>query len=127
MPLDPERTGELCAILAKRFPDARPTLLARAVVAAQRAAIRARAQEERRCNVPMTEEQDTRMRLSMSRQEDLVTRDLGMVCGDPSSLMIAVSLGGDPRGTCGRLLLKAPDGEAWLPGDGFGGDGFPLY
>jgi hypothetical protein len=131
MAIDAERTGELCAILARRFPRAFPPRLARAVVAAQKAALRAKAMETRRCNVPMSEEEGERAQRSMGRSAHKVTMALAEACdidfSDPGVPVLAVVLGGDPRGACGYLRIRGACG-GWARSDGWDPEsGFPLY
>lgn len=123
--VDAERSAVLSAILAKQFPEARPVLLARAIVAAQRTALSAKGTEEGFCNYAYTEADFDRFHARMKRKAVQLAAELAEACSAKSG-EIGLRFGGDPRGPCGYLRITQPDGTP-NPGDGFGGDGYPLY
>ena len=115
---DPQRTGELCATLARAFPEARPGPLAVAVLAAQRAARTAKRRAEFACSFDEGEALATKRDKREMRACVTISEALARA-GVPG---VIVSLGGDPRGPCGYLQVPG------LPGDGWAQDrGFPLY
>jgi hypothetical protein len=131
--IDPKRTGELCAILARRFPDAFPHILAGAVVKAQRAGLSAKAAETYAANTGhASEEAADKFLAAMRRKAGRITAALAQACAGsqdnpPVAGVLMVSLGGDPRGPCGWLRIRGADGE-WMRGDGWDSDaGFPLH
>lgn len=131
MAVDIERTGKLCAILARRFPDAAPHLLARAVVKAQRAGRSAKAAEERACNVSFpSDEAAEAFQLSLKRKAARTLAMLAEACAGPDQPPaegLSVTMGGDCRGPCAWLRVRGTDGE-WMQGDGWDSEaGFPLY
>lgn len=130
MAIDPARTGELCARLAKRFPDCIPHLLARAVIRAQRFGLSAKALAERECNVPVAEAETDAARKRMDRKAARILAELEIACAGPDkppAKWLAIRSGGDPRGPCAWLRICAEDGD-WMPGDGWdSAAGFPLY
>lgn len=124
-----ERAAELAALLARHYPEAPYVAVARVVLAMQKAARVAVRWETRRCNEPMTEEQDDRGRRRLARlavrlDDVLATAGLRGAAypgdrpkhGDPA----CVRLGGDPRGACAYLIVPGERGDGW-------GAGFAIY
>jgi hypothetical protein len=111
---NPERAAELSALLAQRYPAARPYLLARAIVGAQRAALRAKARAERACTYGEDEAADARCEAAFAAA---IREALAL---DPTEEAPRITLGGDPRGPCGYLHIPGLRGDGW-------GEGFALY
>ena len=123
---DPKRAAELGALLARHYPEASihcVGLVAREMQGAARTAV---AWEVKRCNVPMSEADDDRGRARLAKLQDRINVTLAhtylRAIGEPAPLdsPARLSLGGDPRGPCARLIVPG------LDGDGFG-DGFAIY
>ena len=120
------RAAYLGALLARHYPQARPHMIGRAIYGMQKAARAAKAWEEKRCNVPLTERQEeagnARIRkLAVALNETLADLDDRPVDQNGKATDHAtVTLGGDPRGPCARLHMPGQHG------DGFG-EGFAIY
>lgn len=138
--IDPARTGELCAVLMRRFPLARPHLLGKAVADAQRAALTAKRASEHACNYAEDDAAYDRRSRRQDRKAAKLTTALYEACGLMENLqavlvaglpvpppVMTVVLGGDPRGPCGWLLVNDENGKP-MPGDGWAAAaGFGLY
>ena len=114
------RAAQLAAILARHYPAANPYHVAKVVSAMQSATRQAKAWEIRRCNDPMTEKQEER---GYTRKQKLQEKVNGMLreLGDVPE-HACIRLGGDPRGSCGQLIVHG------LRGDGIDvEDGFAIY
>ena len=116
---EPARAAYLAVIIAQNCHTATPFRISLAVQAMQAAAKAAKADGVNRCNYPMTEKQEKRADKRLAKLEAAANEAL-TACGDQRAPM-SLSFGGDPRGTCGRLIV------AGQSGDGFGGDGYPIY
>lgn len=116
-----ERAAELSAIIAKRYPLARPHMVARYVVAAQRASLRAKARAEWLCEYEEAEGLAKRRNAAEDRAERAflagLREALALQEGEEGP---ALELGGDPRGPCGRLHIPGLQGDGW-------GAGFAVY
>jgi len=146
---DPERAAQLAVYLAihsqKCGVTPAPGLIARTVVAMQKAARSAkRAAEyaaEYACNGPATpggmsiewyrtrqkefELQQARAEKRLARDTERLNFDLCALMGypqldEPPTTPPTVTLGGDPRGSCGTLHIPGQPGDGW-------GDGFAIY
>ena len=130
---DPKRAAELGALLARHYPAASVHCVGLAVREMQGAARTAVAWETKRCNVPMSEAEDERGQARLKRLQGRLNAmldhaklyahpgvgELHKRCA-PMEQPARLSLGGDPRGPCARLIVPG------LEGDGFG-DGFAIY
>ena len=123
---DPERAAQLAVYLAihsqKCGVTPAPGLIARTVVAMQKAARSAKRAAENACTYPVTPEGVLRAARKQERQQETLNaglRHMGQH-GAAADSVPTVELGGDPRGSCGRLLIPGQ------PGDGWGG-GFAIY
>jgi hypothetical protein len=116
------RAATLGAYLARHYPDARPHMIGRVVYEMQQSARAAVAWETKRCNVPMTEKQEEAGAARLTKLQDGINASLVDMAttSDTYRAPATVSLGGDPRGPCARLMIP---GER---GDGFG-EGFAIY
>ena len=123
---DPKRAAELGALLARHYPEASIHCVGLAVREMQGAARTAVAWETKRCNVTMSEADDDRGRARLAKLQDRLNAVLAHTylhpIGEPAPMEqpARLSLGGDPRGACARLIVPG------LDGDGFG-DGFAVY
>ena len=126
---DPARAAELAAILAQRYPLSRPVMVARVIVEAVKLARYAKSRAELECSYPMTEENCNRAARRIERAAARINATLADACmGDADASVKrdpaqapTCDFGGDPRGTCGRLIVPGMDGDGWDR------DGFPLY
>lgn len=123
---DPKRAAELGALLARHYPLASIHCVGLAVREMQGAARTAVAWETKRCNVPMSEADDDRGRARLAKLQDRINAMLAHTylhpIGEPAPVEdpARLSLGGDVRGPCARLIVPG------LDGDGLG-DGFAIY
>lgn len=123
---DPKRAAELGALLARHYPEASIHCVGLAVREMQGAARTAVAWETRCCNVPMGDIENARGRARLVTLQDRLTATLAHTylhpIGEPAphDNPARLSLGGDVRGPCARLMVPG------LSGDGFG-DGFAIY
>jgi hypothetical protein len=117
MATDPTRAAELAVVLA-RVCDAPPHRIAEAVRLAQIAARFAKRAAEVRCNEPLTDEQETALSRSEDRHAEAARVALAGIL--PASIA-HLRFGGDPRGSCGALVV------AGVRGDGWGDDAWPVY
>lgn len=132
---EPPRAATLAVVLARRFPDATPYLIACAVRDMQSATAAAKAWETRRCNEPMDEAQEARGQRRIDRLEAKATMTIARCANTypPADLDhaataawvhaatgVSVECGGDPRGPCGSLVIAGSKGDGW-------GDGFAIY
>lgn len=130
------RAAELAALLARHYPAAPVGAIAAVVGDMQRAARAAKRHVEALCSyewaearAPVWARQENRAaarinyRLSLAALDNLPPELAGH---EPATLAGAhpspatVSLGGDPRGPCGRLTIPGQRGDGW-------GDGFAIY
>jgi hypothetical protein len=117
---DIHRAAELGAVLARTFPDAPAEKIGKAVVAMQQAAVRHKAHQITRCNVPLSPEQEQALSLMEDRAEQAALTALAALGGPEGKA--GLRFGGDPMGPCGVLHIEG------APGDGWGGAGiYPLY
>ena len=121
---DPERAAQLAVYLAQYLhplsnPPA-PGLIARTVVAMQKAARSAKRSEEALCNYDYgagaTEKRHARMAKAVAK----LNADLNALAASAGLSAPTVTLGGDPRGSCGTLHIPGQPGDGW-------GDGFAIY
>ena len=137
MTVNPEsptfRAATLAAILARHYPNAMPHRVALAVDAMQRAARSARQFETHRCHYPVTEAQEARGQNRTAKAQAAINATLARARlfvnqhgntpdhdDTPHAAPATVSLGGDPRGPCGSLMVPGLRGDGW-------GDGFAIY
>ena len=119
---DATRAAELGALLARHYPDASSHCVGLAVREMQGAARTAVAWETRCCNVPMSEADDDRGRARLAKLQDRLNATLAHTylhpIGEPAPMEqpARLSLGGDVRGPCARLIVPGLDG-----------DGFAIY
>lgn len=108
------RAAELGAVLARHHASLTPHHAALLVASMQSAARTAKNWEVRRCNEPMSEEQEESGHARLQRLQDGINAKLAEVG------TATVSLGGDPRGPCARLAIPGERGDGW-------GDGYAIY
>jgi hypothetical protein len=122
---DPARAAQLAVHLAKHALQhgdaAHANLIAAVVVRMQAAARSAKRQEERACNVPMTEAEQWRAEARMARSQGAINEALAAMFS--AGVAPKITLGGDPRGACGTLYIPNMPGDGWGGADG----GFPIY
>lgn len=127
---DPERAAQLAVYLAMHCAACgvapSPVRISRAVVAMQKAARSAKRAAERACNYPMTEAQAAAAERRLARATAKLNDELRAMIpardkpnGD-YAYAATVTLGGDPRGSCGQLHIPGQRGDGW-------GDGFAIY
>lgn len=126
---DPERAAQLAVYLAMYSQACgvtpAPGLIARTVVAMQKAARSAKRAAENACTCPVTPEGVLRAARKQERQQETLNADLRAMVGDVAAWgatdgFPTVTLGGDPRGSCGTLHIPGQPGDGW-------GDGFAIY
>ena len=126
---DPERAAQLAVYLAQYLhplsnPPA-PGLIARTVVAMQKAARSAKRSEEALCNYDYgagaTEKRHARMAKVAAKLNSELRAMVGNIAAwGATDGFPTVTLGGDPRGSCGTLHIPGQPGDGW-------GDGFAIY
>ena len=130
------RAAELAALLARHYPAAPVGAIAAVVGDMQRAARAAKRHAEALCSyewaevrAPAWARQESRAaarinyRLSLAAMDNLppeIARHEPATFAGKHPAPATVTLGGDPRGPCGRLAIPG------LPGDGWG-DGYAIY
>ena len=129
---DPERAAQLAVYLAihaqKRGVTPAPGLIARTVVAMQKAARSAKRAAEYACSYPVTEAQEARAEKRAARDTARLNSELRAMVGNMAAWgatdgFPTVTLGGAPRGSCrscGTLHIPGQPGDGW-------GDGFAIY
>lgn len=130
---DPKRAAELGALLARHYPLASVHSVAVMVREMQGAARTAVAWETKRCNVPMSEAVSERGTARLAKLQDRLNAMLdhaklhahptvGELHKRPAPMEnpARLSLGGDPRGPCARLIVPGLDGDGY-------GNGFAIY
>ena len=130
---DPERSAQLAVYLALHSAACgvtpAPGLIARTVVAMQKAARSAKRAAEFECNHGYSGEWGARAAGKLANNVARLNAELlAMVTvrhpdGSASGHCAAaptVTLGGDPRGSCGTLHIPGQPGDGW-------GDGFAIY
>lgn len=120
MRADLERASELACVLA-RVCAAPPPRVAEAVRLMRVAARFAKRAAEMRCNEPLTEAQDAALRRSEDRRATAARVALASLWPAGEAPRAHLRFGGDPRGACGTLVAEG------VPGDGWAGDGWPIY
>ena len=129
---DPERAAQIAVYLAihsqKCGVTPAPGLIARTVVAMQKAARSAKRSEEALCNYDYgagaTEKRHARMaKVAAKLNSELRAMVGNMAAWGATDGFPTVTLGGDPRGSCrscGTLHIPGQPGDGW-------GDGFAIY
>jgi hypothetical protein len=119
MKSDVTRAAELACVLA-RVTSAPPHRIAEAVCLMRVAAKFAKRAAETRCSDPLTDEQDAALQRSEERHAEAARKVLAEIV-DP--VRAHLRLGGDPRGSCGALVVEGVPGDGWGGGDA----GWPIY
>ena len=122
---DPERAAQLAVYLAihaqKCGVTPAPGLIARTVVAMQKATRSAKRAAEYECSDAAAPEYMVRTQRRAERDTAKLNAELrAMVAVQHADQAPTVTLGGDPRGSCGTLHIPGQPGDGW-------GDGFAVY
>ena len=130
------RAAELAVILARHYPDARPGWVASVVLEMQRITKAAKRHAEAACSYEWAEQHAAKWAAQEDRAAAMINTRLSTrgfpfeteeMLRSPKSVNhflhpapATVTLGGDPRGPCGRLMMPGQRGDGW-------GEGYAIY